>query len=59
MRNYLPVCLFLAMPLAAADADDVRSAEMSWLRGITKNDFPLLEKVLANAFFAPSIPPRT
>jgi len=37
----------MALPLAAADADDVKAAEMVWLNGITKNDFPALEKVLA------------
>ena len=31
----------------AADADDVKAAEMDWLKGITTNNFPLLEKVLA------------
>jgi ketosteroid isomerase-like protein len=37
----------MAGPVLAADADDVKAAEMSWLKGITTNDFPLLEKVLA------------
>ncbi|MFN0102848.1 MAG: nuclear transport factor 2 family protein [Bryobacteraceae bacterium] len=45
MRNLLLV-LFLALPAVAADADDVKAAEMAWLEGITKNDFPKLEKVL-------------
>jgi len=48
MRNLLLACLFVAMPLVAADADDVKAAEMNWFNGITKNNFPLLEKVLAD-----------
>src|SRR5687767_6265302 len=51
MRNLLLMCLVLALPLVAADADDVKAAEMDWLNGITKNDFPLLEKVLADDLF--------
>jgi ketosteroid isomerase-like protein len=48
MRNFvLTMGLLLAMPLAAAVEDDVKAAEMTWLEGITKNDFPKLEKVLA------------
>lgn len=47
MRNLLLVGLLMALPLAAADADDVKAAEMTWFNGITKNDFPALEKVLA------------
>ena|SRR6187402_2021519 len=48
MRNLLLACLFVALPALAADADDVKAAEMNWFNGITKNDFPLLEKVLAD-----------
>ena len=51
MRNLLLACLFVAMPLVATDADDVKAAEMNWLAGITKNDFPLLEKVLAEDLY--------
>lgn len=43
--------LLLAMPLAAAVADDVKAAEQAWLDGITKNDFPKLEKVLADDLY--------
>jgi ketosteroid isomerase-like protein len=48
MRNVLLVCLLAAVPMMAADADDVKAAEMNWLKGITTNNFPLLEKVLAD-----------
>lgn len=48
MRNLLLACLFMAVPVLAADADDVKAAEMNWLKGITTNNFPLLEKVLAD-----------
>jgi len=39
-----------AAPLFAAEdaAKAVEAAEKGWSTGITKNDFPLLEKVLAN-----------
>jgi len=47
MRNLLLFCLLAAVPVMAADADDVKAAEMDWLKGITTNNFPLLEKVLA------------
>ena len=48
MRNLLLACLLMAVPVMAADADDVKAAEMNWFNGITKNNFPLLEKVLAD-----------
>jgi len=41
-------CLLVTLPMLASDADDVKAAEMNWFNGITKNDFPLLEKVLAD-----------
>lgn len=44
---FLTMGLLLALPLAAAVEDDVKAAEHMWLEGITKNDFPKLEKVLA------------
>ncbi len=47
MRNLLLIGLLMAVPVLAADADDVKAAEMNWLKGITTNNFPLLEKVLA------------
>jgi ketosteroid isomerase-like protein len=51
MRNLMLVCLALALPMAAADTDAVKAAEMNWFNGITKNDFPILEKVLADDLF--------
>lgn len=39
------------MPLVAAVEDDVKAAEHTWLEGITKNDFPKLEKVLADDLY--------
>jgi hypothetical protein len=47
MRILLLIGLMLAAPVFAADADDVKAAEMNWFNGITTNNFPLLEKVLA------------
>ncbi|MBL8236452.1 MAG: nuclear transport factor 2 family protein [Bryobacterales bacterium] len=47
MRILLLIGLMLAAPVFAADADDVKAAEMNWFNGITKNNFPMLEKVLA------------
>jgi ketosteroid isomerase-like protein len=52
MRYFLMTMgLLLAMPLMAADADDVKAAEMNWLAGITNNDFPKLEKVLSDDLY--------
>ncbi|MBI2689484.1 MAG: nuclear transport factor 2 family protein [Acidobacteria bacterium] len=48
----LTMGLLVAMPLMAASAEEeVKTAEHAWLDGITKNDFPKLEKVLADDLF--------
>lgn len=52
MRFFLlTMSLLLAVPAMAAVADDVKAAEHMWLEGITKNDFPKLEKVLADDLY--------
>lgn len=47
----LTLGLCLALPVMAGVEDDVKAAEHTWLDGITKNDFPKLEKVLAEDLF--------
>src|SRR5258708_21440526 len=47
---FLFLCLTIAVP-AAAPSDDVKKAEEAWLSGITTNDFPKLEKVLADDLY--------
>jgi len=52
MRFFLlTMGLLLSLPMVAAVADDVKAAEHAWLDGITKNDFPKLEKVLADDLY--------
>jgi len=42
----------MTLPLAAASAEeDVKAAEHAWLAGITTNNFPQLEKVLADDLY--------
>jgi len=47
MRIFLATLLLAAAAFAGAE-DDVKKAEQDWAAGITKNDFALLEKVLAD-----------
>jgi ketosteroid isomerase-like protein len=49
MRFLILLCL--ALPLVAGVQDDVKAAEQAWFDGITKNDFPKLEKVLADDLY--------
>jgi ketosteroid isomerase-like protein len=47
MRIFLATMMLAAMAFAGAE-DDVKKAEQGWADGITKNDFALLEKVIAD-----------
>jgi ketosteroid isomerase-like protein len=46
-RTLFSLCLATAL-FAAGDEDAVKQAEKDWAKGITTNDFALLEKVLAS-----------
>jgi ketosteroid isomerase-like protein len=47
-RTLLALFLLAAPAVFADDAKDVEAAERGWAKGITANDFTLLDKVLGN-----------
>jgi ketosteroid isomerase-like protein len=51
MRNLLVLFCLAAPMFAASPEEEVKAAEMAWVEGITKNDFPKLEKVLAEDLY--------
>lgn len=46
-RFLFATLLFAAPVLVADDAKDIEAAERGWAKGVTTNDFALLDKVLA------------
>jgi ketosteroid isomerase-like protein len=50
LHRFLFALLLAAAPVALADdAKDVEAAERGWAKGITANDFSLLDKVLSDS----------